>query len=410
MKKRTVFTIIFVILVAAAIALGFYFLSKKEKEVPAEPKQAYAFIDEAYQKAARALPAKVYDTPIDGLFYSLSPVRFYGVKGGALAQIKKTETLRVSPVIAGKAMNFEMTVVTYAKQHFGVGVWQSDSGAYNDAFAVLEDMPAAFSSDYSYLLLIDTARVDSSANERMYSELFTVAKNGTVGGYLFPQNNRTTEPSGKLRTDWDCGTLQMVNSGYTLTGRKYNHADTAQKYDLRITSAGNTETVAREVTRFVLPAKNPVFIKTQEAGWSLHSLKAGKQTEISSFEGDIFKDYTVKNGFVVHKSKPLAVSINSGKEIKAVSSLKKLYSINSFAKKMVILGKEENKEGKDYKVQKLMVADSATKQASVFYANDCFDENSPVLLCSAGLITQKGGKSVFISYKALETLTHNVIQ
>ena len=77
---------------------------------------------------------------------------------------------------------------------------------------------------------------------------------------------------------------------------------------------------------------------------------------------------------------------------------------------MVILGKEENKEGKDYKVQKLMVADSAAKQASVFYANDCFDENSSVLLCSAGLITQKGGKSVFISYKALETLTHNVIQ
>lgn len=95
MKKRTVFTIIFVILAAAAIALGFYFLSKKEKETPAEPKQAYAFIDEAYQKAARALPAKVYDTPVDGLFYSLSPVRFYGVKDGALAQIKKTDTLHV---------------------------------------------------------------------------------------------------------------------------------------------------------------------------------------------------------------------------------------------------------------------------------------------------------------------------
>ena len=410
MKKRTVFTIIFVILVAAAIALGFYFLPKKEKETPKEPEQAYAFIDEAYQKAAQTLPEKVYDTPVDGLFYSLSPVKFYGVKNGALVQIKKVETLHVSPVIAGKAMDFNISMVTFAKQHFGVGVWQSDSGAYNDAFAVLEDMPGAYDSDYTYLLLIDTARVDSGANERMYSELFTVSKDGMVGGYLFPQNNRTTEPSGKLRTDWDCGTLQMVNGGYTLTGRKYNHSDTAQKYDLRKTASGNTETVAQEVSRFVIPAKNPVFIKAQATGWSIERLKGGTQKTVASFKDAIYQDYTVNNGFAVHNNKASAIRMDSGKEVKAVSSLKKLYSINTLGKKMVILGKEENKEGKDYKVQKLMVADSQTKQASVFYANDCFDENSSLLLCSAGIVTQKGGKSVFISYKSLETLTHNVIQ
>lgn len=412
MKKKTVFTICFAVLVCIGIAAGFYFLSKNKEPVESEQEQpAYDFADEAYQKAAVTLAQKLYATDIDGLFYSLSPVKYYYAKGGTIKELSAKTTLQVSPVVAGVEMAFQIPLVEIGKRSFGIGVWHADEGIYNDVFAVVEDMPATYVSPYTYVLCLDTSRSDAGAASALYSELICLGADGSVGDYLFSQNNRTTEPSGKLRTDWDCATLSLLRQGYTLSGRKYNHSDEAQKYDLLQTVSGRTDTCQSEISDTFLYAdkKNIYYTAAQDGAWAVFCGTGEGAKEIVRLEGEPAA-YTV-NGFTAYRSGDnTAVHLLSGKAVAGLDAFKSVYSLAGIGTKTVTIGKEQNKVGLDYKVQKICLADSKSGQTRVYYANDIFDENTPLLLCAQGMLTQKGGKSVFISFKALESLPYSVLE
>ena len=412
MKKKTILTVCFALLVCAGIAVGFYFLSKKETPAPPkEEKQAYDFMDEQYHQSALSLGEKVYASDINGLFYSLSPVKYYYVKSGDIKELAPEKTLSVSPTVAGCVMAFEIPIVTVGERSFGIGVWHADDGIYNDVFAVVEDMPSAFASPYTYLLCLDTTRSDAAAASRMYSELICLGEDGSVGDYLFSQSNRTTEPSGKLRTDWDCATLSLLRRGYTLTGRKYNHSDTAQKYDLRQTVSGATDTCESEISDTFLHAdkESVYYSKMQGDAWAVFYNVGENAKEIARMP-EAPSAYTVSEYIARNKSDNTACNVLSGKEVVGLSEFKTVYSLAFSGTKTVILGKEQNKEGLDYKVQKLVLSDTKSGQTQVYYANDIFDENTSVCLCAEGMLTQKEGKSVFISFKSLESLPHSVLK
>ena len=411
MKKKTVFTICFVIIVGLGIAAGFWLLSKRDKE-PSQPKQgSYELMDESFQKSAVSTGVKLYATDIDGLFYSISPVKYFLAQNGEIQEIKPMKAIHLSPVVAGTKMEFDIAPVRVGSRYFGVGLWHKDSGVYNDVFAVLEDMPKAFASPYTYLLMLDTVQSDKDAQSRRYSELFGVEKGGGIGGYLFAQNNRMSEPSGKLRTDWDCTTLTLVRQGYTLTGRKYNHSDTAQQYDLRQTRAGNTDTCVRGISDTFLFAnkKEVYYTKESKTAWAVYrgTGKAAKRT--AQLQGTV-AEYTLSGLSAIKKADNSVVYLLNGTTTAAAQTFKKVYAVGSIGTKQILLGKEQNKEGLDYKVQKIQIADSKTGQTQVYYANNIADENSPLSVCQEGILLQKEGKSVYISYKALATLPHSVLQ
>lgn len=409
MKKRTILTILFAVVAAAAIAAGFFFFAKREKQAKQNSEPAYDLIDEAYWTAAEQCGETLYGTDIEDLFYTSEPVRYFYAQNGTLEELEPETSLSLYPVVGGCEIELEIPLVSIGNRQFGVGVWHADEGIYQDVFAVLRDMPEGFASPYPYLLLLDTHNTQAGADERLYSELMKVSANGSIGGYLFSQNNRNAEPSGKLRTDWDCATLNMAEYAYTFTGRKYHHSEESQQYDLRQTSAAGTQTIETAVagTYIVCTQEDACFLKVQENGWGVYNTQGDTLAE---FDGDLYQDYSIVSDFALKKDTGAAFYLQTGKALGAAKLFKKIYSLQTCAQKLVILGKEENKEGLDYKVQKLIVADQTQKKAHVYYANDVADENSPLLLCSEGILTQKSGKSVFISYEKLETLPSSVVE
>ena len=94
----------------------------------------------------------------------------------------------------------------------------------------------------------------------------------------------------------------------------------------------------------------------------------------------------------------------SGKEIKAPGAFKKLYGFAAAEDKLIYVGKEENKSGESYKVQKIVITSLKTEQSKTYYANNIMDENTSLYVGQQGIVTLKDGKSVFISYNSLESM------
>ena len=416
MKKRTVFTIIIAVLAIGLIAGGFYAVKMKEKKEkePMEPESVYTLADKEYTALAQQMEQKLYESDVDGLFYSLSPVKYYLAKDGKLEALEPAGSIESSPVVAGTKMKFKLSFVKVGKELFGVGLWNSDSGIYNNAFAVLKNMPEALASG-RYLLLIDTSSKDLSATERNYSEIFSLNKSGEVNGYVFDQRNRTVEESGKLRSDWDMMRLEMLHcSGeriFSLTGRKYNRDVTNQFYDLRLSNAQSIKTVASKVSEKMLQGNvnKFTFLRVQNNAWQVVESKAGKEKTVGSYEGDIEKDYILRSGIAIRKSDSTIIDLLTGEETVLSLPFKSVYSIAKKGSRTVCIGKEENRDGADFKVQKIVLITAQGEQKSIF-ANDIMDENSPLYLSGEGILTQKQGKSVFISYSALENLLLGVIK
>ena len=415
MKKRTVLTIAFAVLAAAAIAVGFFMLSRKgdSQKQSTTKKQAYDLIDEAYRTKAQALGVKLYDSGTPGLFYSLSPLKYYAIQGEEIKELKAKKSISTSVRVASAQMNFDIPLVRFGGKDFGIGIWHADAGVYNDAFAVVQTMPDTLNTAGSYLLLIDTSQTDADASRRMFSELIALGEDGSVRDYVFDQRNRTTEQSGKLRTDWACTTQALINhseGAFILSGKRYNRDMEHQKFDL-LRGAGE-QLVAEGIRAKGLQIKGEkvYFVQPAQTAWKLLCSTAGVIKETAAFKGDFDKDYFVTADTAVRKEKPVIIDLQSGKESTPQGSFKKLYAVQSLSGKRVLIGKEENKEGKDYKVQKIVVEDKEKNRQSVYYANDVMDENSSLLLCKEGILTLKDGKSVFISYAALESAYASVVQ
>lgn len=409
MSKRTLITIGFALLVAVAIAVGSFLFSKKSEPQTA-PTQAYDLVDERYTAQAQQLDVKLYGTQIEDLYYSLSPIQFYHAKKGKLEPIAPQTTLEVSAAVGDAQLSFEIPVVQVEQNSFGIGVWHSDSGVYNDAFAVLQDMPEAMNSPYTYLLMIDTTRADKSASERLYSEFFAVSESGEQVQRLFDQGNRMAEQSGKLRTDWDCARLNMLgaqaDSVFFLSGKKYNHSEDRQLYDLQQMTGGSTSTVAQEISGdFVAQSKGILYYSVaSETGWEIFAKEGGTVKSTASFEGTFAEDYLLSSHYVLHKKSLACTDLLSGKEIKAPGAFKKLYGFAAAEDKLIYVGKEENKSGESYKVQKIVITSLKTEQSKTYYANNIMDENTSLYVGQQGIVTLKDGKSVFISYNSLESM------
>ena len=413
MKKRTVFTVIFVLLVIAAIACGFYALRQKEareKKEQEPPKSAYTLCDAAYLQAAQSIEQKLYPSDIDGVFYTLDPVQYYRVVGGKLETLAPAGSVRVSPQIGTATMSFKIPFVTVGKSVFGVGVWHSDGGVYNSAFAVLKKMPKAL-GNAAYLLLVDTHPSDAAATERLYSEIFSCSKTGEIGGYVFDQRNRTVEASGKLRTDWDTLKLSMLADDEVLhlSAKKYHQDSANQQYDLLKTTAQKTVTLAKAVSaQWVQREKSTYsFIQTDKTP-AVYSLTGGKLTQTVKPAGSL-EAWRFTEHFALDTDSLNLLKLDGGEAPDKALDFKAVYAVGEGSGKLVIIGKEENKDGEDYKVQKISVYDLRDNSVQTLYANDIMDENSPLAVCSEGILTQKGGKSVFISYEDIATILHNMV-
>ena len=283
-------------------------------------------------------------------------------------------------------------------------------------FALLTDMPAAFNAPQTYMLLLDTAQRDLGADKRLYSELLAVSQSGESINYLFSQGNRMAEPSGKLRTDWDCATAAMLTAqeggALTFTGKKYHHSDQAQEFDLQCVESGNTSVMQTGVCgAYAAKSGNELFYTVlNKSGWELYRKTEGESTKLASYEGAFGEDFDIVGDFAFKRSDGMFISLKSGKEFAQKTGFKKIYAGAATGNTTVCIGKEENKEGKAYKVQKIVVSDTEKGVITTYYANDIMDENSSLLVCREGIVTQRKGKSVFISFKSLESMASDVVK
>ena len=419
MKKRTVLTIVFAIIVIIAIAVGFFALrqkEKREKELEESGKSVYTLADEEYNKTAQKLDFKLYESGVDGVFYTLSPVKYFSVKDGAVTELSPAGKIKVYPVVGTCKMEFEIEYIKTKSDVFGVGVWHFDSGVYNDAFALLKRAPKQLSSR-EYLLLIDTNAGEKSASERAFSEIFALSKNGSECSYIFDRSNITVEESGKLRTDWDviktdCLKGSFIGSVPVLTGRKYNRDRANQKYDIRTYKNGSKTVVAKAVSDVFISvsADKLTYIRQKNDSWQIVSSNGKKESKIASFEGFINSDYSVFGSLALRKNDNVLISLNDGKNYGALNDFKAVYSVGESRDRIVVVGKEENRDGKEFKVQKIVVINKDDGKKATLYANDIMDEKTSLITCSEGIITLKNGKSVFISYSDIETVLADVVK
>ena len=413
MKKRTVFTIVFAFAAAALIVGGFSLFHRGEKEKDAEtPKSAYDLKDEAYSAAAQSFGEKVYPSDIDGLYYSLSPLRYYLVSQNGIEQVAPTKTLKVTPKVAGVTMQFDIPYVSISGDIFGVAQWRGAGDVYTEATAVLKRMPKALAKE-EFLLLLNTESAGTSVTESRYSEAFCVNGSGECT-CLFDPRNRPVEQSGKLRTDWDVLTLSMLKSGSgipSLTGRNYSRDENAQVFDLRLTKAGSTDIVARGIRGFISAEQSKLrFLRADNEKWQIVESVGGKETVVAAIKGNLTNEYTLYSRFARRNSDDTVVLFEGGREVPLPCAFKKVYAIEDFGTKLIYIGKEENRDGKDFKVQKLVMYDLVSGRSTAIYANSIFDEESSLSLCASGVVSEMNGKSVFISYNSLEKMAVDVIK
>ena len=414
MKKRTVFTAVFALLVIVAVGCGFYALRQKQAREIKEnetPESAYTLCDEPYGQAAQYMDVKLYESDIDGLFYALNPVQYFRVNAGRLEAVKPAETLHVSPTVGNVKMSFDIPFVKVGKAVFGVGVWHSDAGVYNDGFAVLKQMPKVL-GDTAYMLLIDTHARDASATQRLYSEVFFCTKDGTVGGYVFDQRNRTVEPSGKLRTDWDALKLSMLSDDEVLhlSAKKYSQDSQNQPYDLMRTTAGKTETIAKAVSDTWLWKEEKVcnYLKADKQP-TVYALVGNKKAQkVVTLDGSL-ADYRFAGKFALKEETNTILNLTGSAVPTKEADFKVVYDCGATGDYLVLIGKEENKDGEKFKVQKIAVYDLSRDAAQELCANDIMDEESNLLTCREGIVTVRDGKSVFISYTDIATILQNVV-
>lgn len=391
MKKKTVFTIIFVIIAALGIAAGFYFLNKPK---PEPQKFTYDLKDEEFLKNAQIINSKLYKSDIDGIFYSLAPTKYYLVKNGKAAPIAPSGTLKISVSDTAFKFNFTIPYINLKGERFGVGEWtSSDSGGiYTYAFAVLKKMPKAVGSDYENLLLIDTDNNKKSVSERTFSEAFQISKSGKSGGQLLDTRNRTVESSGKLRTDWFVYGTQALKHGCYFSGRAYSQNIESPNYDLYKFAQGEDKLLAKNVNSAWLGFSGGgiYYLKQSETNFKSVCLKNGKHEKRAEIEGKIAQT-KIKNDYALEGAK--LINLFSGK-ITALN-FKKVYDFSANSSQILIVGKEENREGKKFKVQKIMyLSPSGSK---VLFANNIMSENTDCEISHNSLITQSGQKTHIVA-------------
>ncbi len=395
MKKKTVFTIIFVMLAVLAISAGFYYLNKNTPKPEPKPKKfSYDLKDEVFFKNARTIDAKLYKSDIDGVFYTLNPTKYYLVENGKATPIKPAGTLKTTVSDTAFRINFTIPYINIRGERFGVAVWSKpqSGGVYNYAFALLKKMPGAMGSKYENLVLVDTNKSNLSAAERVYSEAFAISKSGECGGQVLDTRNRTVEASGKLRTDWFVYTAESVKHGCYFSGRFYSQNTEKPDYDLYKIASGEDKILAKKVNGTWLGFSGGGIYCLKQSGKSLKSvcLKDGRQKQAASLPASAEK-VIIKGNFAFYDMK--LVSLINGKITPL--NFKKVYDFSARGSELLIAGKEENREGDTFKVQKLMYL--SKEKSAVLFANNIMSESSCCELAAGSAITQKEGKTHIIS-------------
>lgn len=390
MKKRTVFTIIFVAIVACAIAAGFYYMQKSKPE----PKSfSYELKDDEFFANAQTIDTKLYSSDIKGVFYSLNPTKYYFVENGKATPIKPAGTIKTT--VSDSAFKFAFTIpyINYKGERFGVGEWKKEGAQiYDYAFAVLRKMPKALGSDYENLLLIDTHDNSLSATDREYSEAFILNKSGDSGGQLLDMRNRTPDKSGKMRTDWFVYTLEGIKRGYYFSARDYSQDEQNPTYDLYKARSGEDKKIAGKVnsSRLLFATDKVYYFKQGKDSFSVMRVQKGVHSKAATLKGKI-SEYKIKGAYALKDMK--LINLYDG-EITPLN-LKKVYDFSYSESALVVAGKEENREGEKFKVQKLMYLSS--EKTAVFYANNIMSEHSVCEFVNNSVITEKDGKTNIIN-------------
>ena len=397
MKKRTVFTIIFVFVAALAAATGFYYLNKNKAE-PKPEKFSYDLKDESFFKNAQIIDCKLYKSDIKGVFYTLNPIKYYFVENGKATPIKPSGTLKTTVSDTAFSFNFTIPFINYKGERFGVAVWsKGGSGSiYTYAFALLKKMPKAAGSDYENLVLVDTNKSDKSASERDYSEAFAVSKSGKSGGQLLDTRNRTVDKSGKLRTDWFVYSAESLKHGCYLSGRFYSQNAQNPNYDLCKITSGEDKVLAKKVNSTKLYFFNGAVYYLKQAGKTFNSIcyKNGEHKKVASVNAGL-GETEIKDNYAFCDMKLINL-LNA--EITPLN-FKKVYDYSPDGSDMLIVGKEENREGEAFKVQKIMYLSHSG--SAVLYANNIMSENTSCELVNSSVITEKDGKTHIISLELI---------
>lgn len=395
MKKKTVFTIIFVLIVALAIGAGLYYLKKTE---PEPKKFSYDLKDEVFFENAQQIKGKLYKSDIEDVFYTLSPTKYYLVKNGKATPIKATGTFKTSVSDTAFTFSFTIPYITVKGERFGVAQCNSANpdSIYNYAFAVLKKMPKGLGSDYENLLLIDTHDNGKSATERTYSEAFALTKNAKSASQLLDTRNRTVESSGKLRTDWFVYTLDSVKHGLYFSGRDYSQNSQRPNYDLYKFASGADKVLAKNVggTWLGFSDGGIYYLKLGNASFSSVCLKNGKHKKAANISAEI-SETKIKEGYAFSDMK----LINLFDGVITPLNFKKVYDFSADGSALLIVGKEENRESEKFKVQKTMYLTQGDSGA--FYANNIMSENTSCELAGGAIITEKEGKTHIISLELI---------
>ena len=397
MKKKTVFTIIFVLIVALVIGAGFYYFNKIKPESKPN-KFSYDLKDEAFSQNAQEIEGKLYKSDIKGVFYTLNPTKYYLVENGKATPIKTAGTIKTSISDISYNFNFTIPYINIKGERFGVAEWSKpdSAGVYTYAFATLKNMPKAFGSEYENLLLVDSENGSKAACERAFSEAFALTKDGKSGGQVLDTRNRTIDKSGKLRTDWFVYTIDSVKHGLYFSGRLYSQNKENPTFDLCKITSGEDKVLAKNVNGTWLGFSDGGIYYIKRAGLTINSvcLKGGKHTTSASVKAPL-SEVKIKENYAFFDMK----LINLFDGVITPLNFKKVYDFSASGADILIVGKENNREGEKFKVQKIMYL--SKENSAALYANNIMSENTSCELANSSIITEKDGKTHIISLELI---------
>ena len=123
-------------------------------------------------------------------------------------------------------------------------------------------------------------------------------------------------------------------------------------------------------------------------------LKNGKHKKVANINAEL-SEIKIKEGYAFSDMK--LINLFNG-EITPLN-FKKVYDFSANGSELLIAGKEENREGEKFKVQKIMYLTKG--ESGVFYANNIMSENTSCELAGKSVLTEKDGKTHIISLELI---------
>ena len=262
-------------------------------------------------------------TDIEDLYYTMArdgSVSFYQVKGTQITQVPESGTFEVTVTCTNQEIPASVHYYTAEDGTVtGYGLFTTENSdaevyIYDYAFFRLMNLPASYTEDGAYLVLVDTTKEDFYSNDKVYEENFIYRIESGETENILSTDNRAYDNTGAARADYSMLTEDAVHrcgeNFLFFSARQYHLYTEDQNMDIYMAGGSGNN---RDNNRYIQDVVDFYFNFDEEGrvvclkrngenGFRIIAVADGTENVIKDFEGDYHENYLRSGDWLLNKN------------------------------------------------------------------------------------------------------------